>query len=166
MVKAIAIIDNNGAIGKDNELLFHLKKDLKQFKQKTLGQVVVMGRKTYESIGKPLPKRYNVIASNSMPYSINTANNLIITKTPLEFINMIDNISREYDIIIIGGEKIYSQTIDMCDEVFLTEVDAEIDGADSFFPLDKLNKNFKVNYYSLPMEEQGYSFKYVKYSKK
>lgn len=124
----VAIATNNG-IGKDNQLLWHISEDLKYFKRITLGKPVIMGRKTYESIGKPLPGRRNIIISR-------TAQQI----DGCEVFKSIDDamlaISDE-EAFIIGGAEIYKQTLSKATKLYVTQVFSAFE-ADVFFPaIDK-----------------------------
>lgn len=127
-LSVIAAVARNGAIGKDNTLLWHLPEDLKFFKRTTLGCPVIMGRKTYDSIGRPLPGRRNIVITRQANWSapgIETADSLdaalaLIHEAPKAF--------------VIGGAQIYAQALPHADEIVLTEVDADFD-ADTFFPV-------------------------------
>ena len=119
-------IGKNRVIGCENQLPWHLPNDLKHFKQLTLNKPVIMGRKTYESLGKPLPNRRNVIITRNKNYQ---ASGCEIFSSLQEAIDKID----APEIIIIGGESIYTQALPLATHLYLTFVDAEIQG-DTFFP--------------------------------
>lgn len=122
MISIIAVIGKNSELGKDNKLIWNIPSDLKRFKEITKGHPVIMGRKTYESIGRPLPDRTNiVISSHSEISSLDAA----ITKAKI-------SLGAE-EIFIIGGGSVYAAAIDNVDRLYLTIVDAEAD-ADTFFP--------------------------------
>lgn len=118
----------NNAIGKDNKLLWHISEDLKHFKQITSGHTIVMGRKTFESIGKPLPNRRNIIVSLKMKEA----------PAGTELAKSIDDVFRmckdEDEVFIIGGGEIYRQTIALADKLYITQVDVAPQDADTFFP--------------------------------
>ncbi|MCR4280394.1 MAG: dihydrofolate reductase [Candidatus Komeilibacteria bacterium] len=128
-ISIIAAIDNNRGLGRDNKLLWHIKTDLQRFKKLTTGHTIIMGRKTYESIGKPLPERVNIVLSRR---PVNVLDNVMVVKTLEE---SLEEASRreEEEIFIIGGGQIYSQTMDLADRLYLTVVDGDY-GADTFFP--------------------------------
>ena len=118
----------NREIGADNQLLWHLPKDLKHFKEITSGHPVIMGRKTYESIGKPLPNRTNIVISRKTDWFEEGILIVGSIKEALKFAKKIDE-----NIFILGGGNIYQQTIDLADKLEVTVVDAELK-ADTFFP--------------------------------
>ena len=118
----------NREIGIDNQLPWHLPKDLKHFKEITSGHPIIMGRKTYESIGKPLPNRTNIVISRKKDWFEEGILIVGSIKEAIKFGQKIDE-----DIFILGGGNIYEQTIDLVDKLEVTLVDAELN-ADTFFP--------------------------------
>jgi dihydrofolate reductase len=128
MINIIVAISNNLAIGKDNKLLWHLPNDLKFFKKTTTGHPVIMGRKTFEAIGKPLPNRLNIVISRnkkenqeSLVYCNSLEEAIALAKT------------KDEEIFIIGGGEIYKQSLAIADTLYITQVNVDIDG-DTFFP--------------------------------
>jgi len=127
-LKAIAAMSLNGVIGKGNALPWNIPEELKWFKEKTLDQVILMGRKTFESIGRPLPRRESIVLSRTMPAR--------------EDLRVIKNLSeltqkpppKDKDIWVIGGAEIYKLTLPYCSDLFLTKVKLEIEDGDAFFP--------------------------------
>ncbi|WP_312766886.1 dihydrofolate reductase [Epilithonimonas sp.] len=128
MTTIIAAIGKNNTLGKDNRLLWHLPKDLKHFKTLTENHPVIMGRKTYESIGKALPNRTNIVVSRKENWF---QEGVLIVSTLKEAIKFAKKINE--NIFIIGGGEIYKQTMEFADRLEITQVDAEVD-ADTFFP--------------------------------
>lgn len=123
----VAAAENN-AIGKDNQMPWHLPNDFKYFKQHTVGHSIVMGRKTFESIGKPLPERRNIVLTRDLNYinpDVDVANSLHEVLTYCR---------DERDIFIIGGANVYKQALPLSHRVLLTRVHTIIDG-DAFFPV-------------------------------
>jgi len=128
MVIIIAAIASNNALGKDNQLIWHLPADLKRFKSTTLGQTVVMGRKTYESLGKALPNRKNIVITRNKDFIAGDVTLAHSLEQALE-------ISKDQEkIYILGGAEIYSQALPFADLLDLTLVHAEVE-ADTFFPV-------------------------------
>ena len=124
-ISIIVAMTNNRVIGKDNEMPWHLSDDLKNFKKLTLGKTVIMGRLTYDSIGKPLPNRKNIVLSRSLKdKKVDVLSNV---EEALEVT------SAEEEVFIIGGQDIYSQTIKKATKLYITMIDCEIKG-DKFFP--------------------------------
>lgn len=126
-ISLIACVDSNYAIGYKNKLLFHIPSDMARFKELTMGKTVIMGRKTYESIGKVLPGRQNIVLTNSEISGVQTA------KSIEEAVKLSEN-----DIFVIGGSSVYEQFLPFADDIFLTEVTGAAGCADSYFP--KFNK--------------------------
>jgi len=127
MTKTIVVaISENHVIGKDNQLLWHMPADLKHFKDITTGHTVIMGRKTYESVGKPLPRRRNIIITRQA-----------ITIEGCEVVNSIETAlslcKDEAEVFIVGGAEIYKQAMSLTDRIYLTIIHKEFEG-DSFFP--------------------------------
>lgn len=139
MITIIVAIGKNREIGADNQLLWHLPKDLKHFKELTSGHPIIMGRKTYESIGKPLPNRTNIVISRKNDWFEEGILIVGSIKEALKFAKKIDE-----NVFIIGGGTIYEQTIDLADQLEVTLVDAELK-ADTFFPKIDEKKWLKTN---------------------
>jgi dihydrofolate reductase len=123
----IAAVARNGAIGKNNQLLWHISEDLRYFKQITSGHTVIMGRKTFESIGKPLPNRANIVISRTLA----PENNGVSVVPDLNA--AIAQCRNEAEVFIIGGGSIYREALPLARRLYLTEVHADCDG-DTFFP--------------------------------
>ncbi|MFH1822184.1 MAG: dihydrofolate reductase [Patescibacteria group bacterium] len=128
MISIIAVAGKNNAIGKDNKLLWHIPEDLKHFKKITTGHPVIMGRKTFESIGSPLPNRRNIILTRDKSFQ---APSCEIRHSFEEIINEAKKTDEE--IFIIGGGQVYEQFIPYAQKLYLTIVD-DAPEADTFFP--------------------------------
>jgi dihydrofolate reductase len=133
MLYHIVAMARNRAIGKDNKLPWHFPSDLKHFKRRTTGSTVIMGRKTYDSIGKPLPNRENFVLSR--------------TKYPdaehLRFFTSLEEALKNVktpDAYIIGGAELFQQTMNKVDGIYLTRIDADFEG-DTFYP--EIPENFE-----------------------
>ena len=124
----VAISKKNRAIGKNNDLLWRISEDLKRFKEITTGHPVIMGRKTFESIGRPLPNRTNIITTRNKDLKIIGA---LVTNSLEEAIHKASELDSE--IFIIGGAEIYKETINLANRLYLTIIDEEKEG-DAFFP--------------------------------
>jgi dihydrofolate reductase len=127
MILLVVAVAENGVIGKDNALLWRLPDDLKQFKAVTMGKPVIMGRKTYDSIGKPLPGRTNIVISRQPGLRIEGCT--VVDSLDAAF----DTAGAVSDIAVIGGADIYRQALPRADVIYLTEVHATFDG-DVTFP--------------------------------
>ncbi|PKO97506.1 MAG: hypothetical protein CVU12_00550 [Bacteroidetes bacterium HGW-Bacteroidetes-7] len=146
-LSVIVAVAENGAIGKENRLLWHISEDLKYFKRTTQGCPVIMGHKTWLSIGKPLPGRRNMVLSRSLIKSqeaIHEISNLeihdnrhIIPGAEL-YASLEDALTdihtSPYEIFIIGGGEVYRQALPLADKLYLTKVHLTVNDADTFFP--------------------------------
>ncbi|KAA0126714.1 dihydrofolate reductase [Chryseobacterium sp. SN22] len=128
MTTIVVAMGEKNEIGFENQLLWHLPKDLKHFKEITSGHPVIMGRKTYESIGKPLPNRTNIVVSRKTDWFEEGILIVGSIKEAMKFAKKIDE-----EIFIIGGGKIYEQTMDITDRLEVTLVKTEFE-ADTYFP--------------------------------
>lgn len=163
----IAAVDRNNAIGKQGGLLYRVPEDMKHFKAHTTGGIVVMGRKTLESFphGKPLPNRLNIVLSSGYE---NTAGyeNLRVARgiDELHAILQAENDGRP--VYIIGGETVYRAFCDACNCAILTEIDAETEDADTFFPVLEEKDGWKVTERSEWLtSESGLHYRFVTYHK-
>ena len=129
IISLIVAMDEKGGIGKDNQLPWHLRSDLKRFKSLTMGHYLVMGRKTYETIGKPLPGRKMIVVTNNTAYH---PNGCFIAKSIKEAIQFAES-NDEPEVFIIGGGEIFKQSIDIANKMYITNIHAQVD-ADVFFP--------------------------------
>ncbi|MCU0469712.1 MAG: dihydrofolate reductase [Arcicella sp.] len=125
----IVAVAENGVIGNNNQLIWHLPNDLKQFKRLTTGHCIIMGRKTFDSIGKPLPNRTSIIISRNADFKVIDC----FTVDSLEKAISIAQEKGETEAFIIGGAEIYRQTLPFVDKIYLTEVHHSFEG-DTFFP--------------------------------
>ena len=157
----VAISDNN-AIGRDNELLWHISEDLRFFKRTTLGCPVIMGRKTFESIGRALPKRVNIVVSRCF----NTAEEVAVAGSLEEAFRVAQETNLE-KCFVIGGGQIYSQALSLVDRLIVTHVHTVIEDADTFFPaIDPAVWTVEERSELFTDEETGYTFEFVKYTRK
>lgn len=135
MIRAIVAVDKNWAIGKDGRLLTNIPDDQRFFRQTTTGQVVIMGRRTLESLpqGKPLPNRINIILTRNADYK---NNDVIVAHSVSEALDLARKHGKE--VYIAGGEEVYKAFLPYCDEAFVTYIDYSYQ-ADARFPnLDKM----------------------------
>ena len=126
IVSIIVAIGENNAIGKDNQLLWHLPADLRHFRDKTSGHTIIMGRKTFDSVGKPLPKRRNIVVTRQ-DIRIEGCEVVKSIEEALELCK------EEHEVFIGGGAEIYRQAMSKTDRIYLTIVHQTFD-ADTFFP--------------------------------
>jgi dihydrofolate reductase len=127
-ISIILAVSDNNVIGKDNKLIWSIPNDLKRFKELTTGHVVIMGRKTYESIGRPLPKRINVIITNNIEYK---AEGCIVVHSLKDAIHIAKDLDAEA--FIIGGSKVYEDALEFASKIYLTRVHQNFEG-DAFAP--------------------------------
>ncbi len=134
MIKTIVVAaSENNVIGIDNNLPWHLPDDLKFFKKTTLGKPVLMGRKTFESLGRPLPNRLNIVLSRSKQ---------VLPEGVLQFVDYDEAIlyleeKNTEEVCIIGGGVVFANTLDLVDQLFITRVHTSLDNGEVFFPVIK-----------------------------
>ena len=133
MISIISAIGKNNEIGKKNELLWSLPRDMKHFRETTSGHTIIMGQKTFESIGRPLPNRRNIVITLDKNYS---HDGIEIVHSPEELDVLLDKNTENF---IIGGGMVYKLFIEKADKLYITHVNAEFPEADTFFP--KIDKN-------------------------
>lgn len=159
----IAAVDNNWAIGKNNQLLVSIPADMKFFRTTTTGKVVVMGRKTLESFpnGQPLKNRVNIVLTHDRTYRVKDA---VVVYSLDELREELKKYDSE-DIYVIGGESIYRQLVDECDVAHITKIDFAYD-ADAYFPNLDVKDEWEI---TADSEEQTYFnliYHFLKYEKK
>jgi dihydrofolate reductase len=157
----IAAISKNNVLGKDNRLLWKLSDDMKMFRQLTTGNTVIMGRKTFDSMGKALPNRNNIIITRNPNFSAPDC----LTSNSLKEAIMLGEKSNS-KIYIIGGGEIYKQAMNDAEELIITQVDCTIDG-DTYFPEINTNvwlKNEGIHY--TKNDKNEFDFEVVKYLRK
>ena len=159
----IVAADENWGIGKDGGLLTHLPGDLKYFKEKTTGKVVVMGRATLESLpgARPLPQRTNIILTRDASFQ---KEGCIIVHSMQQLLTECAKYDPE-DVMIIGGEQIYMQLIRQCERLFITKIFAGFDADKHIMNVDKM-QSFVLACESDVMEENGISYQFLEYRKK
>lgn len=159
-ISMIVAHDNNRAIGGDNKLLWHIPEDLKRFKAITMGKPIVMGRKTYESIGRPLPGRENVVITRSPTWSAEGV-------TVLDSLQAAYNhLSAEPEIMIIGGGQLYEQCLEQADRLYVTEVDLKVSNADTWFPALDLAQWQQIACEKLPAKGDTPACYFIDYSRR
>lgn len=162
-MKAIVCADINWGIGKGAGMLFHIPADLKFFKEKTMGGTVIMGRTTFLSLpgSKALPGRKNIVLTRSDGWS---AENVTVCRSTDELADII-NINDDEKVFLIGGEAVYGELIDACNEAFVTRVNAD-GGAEKFFPDLDASAGWRLVERSAAQESNGYVFTFDRYVKK
>lgn len=135
MISAIVAVDENYGIGYNNKLLCNLAEDLKHFKNLTTNNIVVMGRKTWDSLPtKPLPNRTNIVITNSVKNNGIVLNNSVIFVTLDLFKKCIEEMGKKYNIFVIGGSQIYKELVSYCDYIHLTRIYKSFENVDTYFP--------------------------------
>jgi dihydrofolate reductase len=131
-ISMIAAVAANQVIGAKNALIWRLPEDLKRFKKITSGHPVIMGRNTYLSLGRPLPKRTNVVITSSEEFAKQVPEGVIVAKNLMEALVMAPDLDEE-EVFIIGGGRVYAEALGFSDRLYLTLLDQEFDG-DVWFP--------------------------------
>ena len=135
MISIIVAFDKNFCIGKDGKLPWHIKEDLKWFKERTLNHTIVMGKNTFLSIGKILPNRKTILVSNSLKIEEENCHTIQNLQEFLE-----ENKNSKEEIFVCGGESIYRQALPYAKKFYLTLIDTEIENGDTFFPKIDLSR--------------------------
>ncbi len=152
----IAAIGRNNELGKDNDLIWHFKDDMKFFREMTTGNTVVMGRKTFESLPHALPNRRNIVITANPFY---TAEGAEVVHSLNEALKTTEN----ENVFIIGGGRIYKAFLDYADKLYLTEIEDECSDADTYFP--EFDKNKYTREKLTDFECDGIKFSHVLYTK-
>lgn len=157
-VSMIAAVGKNLELGKNNDLIWHFKEDMKFFKETTMGHPVIMGRKTFESLPKTLPGRKNIVISANPEYKADGAE--VVTSVE-EAIKLAE--TEDTDVFVIGGGRIYAEFLPYADNLYLTEINAECPDADTYFPDFNKSDYIKeiINFYDV----DGTEFYHVIYKK-
>ncbi len=155
----IVAMDQNRLIGRDNQLPWHLPADLKYFKATTLGKPIVMGRKTYESIGRPLPRRRNIVISGNAEFSA----------PGCELVGGIDEALAlcrgESEVMLIGGASLYAQTLERADFLYITRIHHAFDG-DTWFPeFDSTRWQVEKQEDFDPDHDNPYPYSFIKFKR-
>lgn len=162
MLSIIVAIASNNVIGKDNKLLWYLPEDLKRFKKLTTNHTIIMGRKTFESIGKVLPDRKHVVLTHNLDYVVDDPN--------VEIVHSIDDIQKYIDDdeenFVIGGALIYRMLLEKSKRMYITKIFKDFEG-DAVFP--KINEeewNVTGESETITDENLGFDYKYINYERK
>lgn len=168
MLSLIVAVAQNNAIGRNNELLWHISEDLKYFRSTTTGHPVIMGRKTYESIGRPLPGRRNIVLTRG-ELEIPPVKNP--QTTSMEIVNSLEQVyeiaSGEGEFFVMGGGMLYNETFGKADYLYLTKIYAVAEDADTFFPEVRESEWDVVRESELMHDEENdIDFKFIVYKRK
>lgn len=167
MLSIIVAVAQNGAIGRNNELLWHISEDLKYFKGTTMGHPVIMGRKTYESVGRPLPGRRNIVLTRGelkIPQIKNPQT------TSMEVVDSLEKVLQiaegEQEFFIMGGGMLYNATFRMADKLYITRIFASAEDADTFFPeISPLEWEIEKEQEVMHDEENDIDFQFLVYKR-
>jgi dihydrofolate reductase len=155
IISIIVAVAENNVIGNNNALIWHIPHDLKRFKAITMGHPVVMGRKTYESMGKPLPGRENIVISRQTGLSIQGCQIFPSLEKALSFLK------DKEEIFIIGGGQIYEQALPLTNRIYLTRIHQSFAG-DTYFPEIQMNKWEIIREETIPVtNEVPFSYSYI-----
>ena len=161
MLSIVVAKAKNNIIGKNNELVWHLPEDLKHFKELTTGHTIIMGRKTYESLGKPLPNRKHIIFSQNPDFRVHEEN-VQVVHSLLEIQDLIEG---KEEAFVIGGAMIYNFLMPYVKKMYVTEIKQEFDG-DAFFPIidsEKWKETSRTT--GIKNEENNLDYDFVTYEK-
>jgi len=153
--KAIAALAENRVIGAAGKIPWHLPEDFKFFREQTTGHTIVMGRKTWASLGRPLPRRRNVVVSRTLPPGDTTLPGAMVVQS----LDDVAKLPPMGDVWIIGGAEIYAQALPRCEELYLTHVAGKFDG-DTFFPV------YENLFEAIETVKETAEFKIVHYQRK
>lgn len=163
MLSIIVAVANNNVIGKNNKLIWNIPEDLKRFKEITTGKKIIMGRKTFESIGKILPNRFHIILSKKRDNKIEENEKILVIN---DVALLKEYIASEEECFVIGGETIYKLLLPYAKKIYLTKIYHDFDG-DTFFPkIDKTKWKEIFNQKVLKNEENSYNYEYITYIRK
>lgn len=161
MLSIVVAKAKNNIIGKDNKLLWHLPDDLKRFKSLTTGHTIIMGRKTFESLGKVLPNRKHIVFSNNPDFKVNDENVEVVHS----LLQIQEYIESEEEAFVIGGAMMYNFLMPYVSKMYVTEIEKEFEG-DAFFPRIDDKKWKEVSREKGPEDgENNFEYNYVVYQK-
>ncbi|MBQ6991610.1 MAG: dihydrofolate reductase [Clostridia bacterium] len=162
MLSMIVAVAKNNVIGKDNKLIWHLPEDLKRFKNITTGKKIIMGRKTFESLGRVLPNRKHIILCNDVEMNVDNENVEI-----LDDLKLLDKyIESDEECFVIGGATIYKLLMPFSNKLYITHINQEFEG-DVYFPeIDDNEWSAIEKEKGLTNEENPYDYEYVTYIRK
>ena len=162
MLSIIVAVSDNNVIGKDNKIIWHLPEDLKRFKELTTGHTIIMGRKTFESLGRVLPNRKHIVITRDTNYNVDNPNVKIVNN-----IEDIENyIESDEESFVIGGAIIYRQLMDKVDKMYVTRIHEKFDG-DAYFPIiNEQEWEEKEVIKGIKNEKNSYDYEFITYVRK
>lgn len=158
-VSLIVAATRNQVIGRDNQMPWHLPADLRYFKQRTLGKPIIMGRKTWESLGRPLPERLNIVVTRQTDIALEGAEVFADLQAAIERGQEWASEQGVDEVMVIGGGQLYQQALALTQRVYLTRIDLELEG-DTFFPVLDAQQWQQTEAQAHPAQDQepGYTF--------
>lgn len=160
MLSIIVAKSKNNVIGKDNKLIWNIPDDLKRFKKLTTNHTIIMGRKTFESLGRVLPNRKHIVLTNDKRYTVDNPNVQIIHD--VEELSKYEEDNQEH--FVIGGAMIYKLLLPKCNRLHITEIDEEFEG-DTFFPEIKQDEWKIVKKETGPQDDNTFKYYYIDYER-
>lgn len=160
MLSIIVAKSKNNVIGKDNKLIWNIPDDLKRFKKLTTNHTIIMGRKTFESLGRVLPNRKHIVLTNDENYTVDNPNVQIIHDE--EELSKYEEDNQEH--FVIGGAMIYKLLLPKCNKLYITEVEQEFEG-DTFFPEIKQDEWKIVKKETGPQDDNTFKYYYIDYER-
>ena len=162
MISLIAAISDNNVIGKDNKIIWYLPEDLRRFKELTIGHTIIMGRKTFESLGKILPKRRHIVLTRDPNYHVDNENVVIVN----EIEKLDEYLDENEENFVIGGAIIYRQLMDRVERMYITRIHEKFEG-DSYFPvIDESKWNIIERIPGIKDEQNAYDYEFITYERK
>ena len=162
-ISIIAVLASNGVIGRDNRLPWHLGTDLKRFKALTTGHHLVMGRKTFESLGKPLPGRTTVVITRQKAFSAPPG---VVVVASIDEALRVAGQRGDDEVFIAGGGEIYRQALHLADRMYLTRIHAEVEGDTTFPEFDDVSEwNLTDSEHFEADENNDYPFSFLTYER-
>jgi len=156
MIAFVVAVAENGVIGRDNQLIWHLPADLRHFKELTLGHPIIMGRRTFESIGRPLPGRTNIVVTRHLDWQAKGCTTAYSVPTALELAQQSDE-----QVFVIGGAEIYRQALPAADTIYLTEVHHSFEGDVIFPEINHSEWRESTRERHEPDEKHAYAYSFV-----
>lgn len=162
MLSMIVAVANNNVIGKDNKLIWRLPEDLKRFKSITSGKTIIMGRKTFESLGRVLPNRFHIVLTKNKEYKFEHEQ----VKVMYDSNELKEYIDSEEECFVIGGEAIYKMLMPLCTKLYITKLYEDFEG-DTYFPeIDENVWKIEKREKGIKNEENPYDYEYIDYIRK
>ena len=164
MLIMIAAIGKNNELGKDNGLIWSLSKDMKFFREKTKNSVIVMGRKTFNSLPRILPNRKHIILSQGKDFNKELDENVVVIEDSEKLIRYCKELAQTEDVFVIGGASIYRMFMEFADRMYLTRIEQEDGSADVYFP--EIDESKWEQTVLTEEEENGVRFAFVEYDRR